>query len=338
MTQNEPLAIEVRDLCKRYPSVRPVRDVLLHPRSPKWIEALRGLDLEVHPGEVFGIIGANGAGKTSLIKILATLVLPSSGSARVFGKDVAKETPDVLTRLGLVLADERSFYWRLTVRQNLMFFSVLNEIPVRERAGRIDELIEIVGIRTCEHRPFRNLSSGFRQRVALARALLTDPDLLLMDEPTSSLDMRAAEEFRTWIREELVERRGKTILLVTHIASEAEELCSRIGLLRNGKLETLGSPSEIRTSRAGLASYRLRVTAWTQAIADELRASGALTQVDDRECSTSGEVVLHFAEEGLGPALELCLRRGVRIHDCNRESRTLSNILAGMLAPDAEPS
>ena len=172
----------------------------------------------------------------------------------------------------------------------------------------------------------------------MARALLTDPELLLMDEPTSSLDMRAAEEFRTWIREELVERRGKTILLVTHIASEAEELCSRIGLLRNGKLETLGSPSEIMERHGGQGSYRLRVTAWTQAVADELRASGALTQVDDRDCSASGEVVFHVTQEGISPALELCLRRGVRIHDCNRETRTLSSILAGMLAPDAEPS
>ena len=180
--------------------------------------------------------------------------------------------------------------------------------------------------------------AGVAGRTALARALLTDPDLLLMDEPTSSLDLRAAEEFRTWIRDELVERRGKTILLVTHIANEAEELCSRIGLLRNGKLKDLGSPSEIRENHGGLVSYRLRVTAWTEAVADELRASHALVRVDDRNIVASGEVVFHVGEEGISPALELCLRLGVRIHDCARTSRTLSSILADMLAPDAEPS
>jgi len=251
MTEHEPLAIEVRGVTKRYRKERRMRDVLLHPRRSEWVDVLKGLDLEVRSGEVFGILGANGSGKTSLIKILATLVLPTSGTARVFGRDVTRDPQAVISRLGLVLSDERSFYWRLTVRQNLSFFAVLNELSGGAREDRIDELIDIVGIREWEHRPFSDLSSGIRQRAAIARAMLTDPALLLMDEPTSSMDLRAAEEFRIWIREELVERCKKTILLVTHIASEAEELCTRIGLLIDGKLETLGSPAEIRSRHDG---------------------------------------------------------------------------------------
>ncbi len=234
-----------------------MRELLLRPWRVEWVDVRKGLDLEVRSGEVFGIVGPNGAGKTSLIKILATLVLPTSGTVRVLGWDVTQDSQAVISNMGLVLADERSFYWRLTVRQNLTFFAVLNELPRDVRDERIDELIGIVGVEEWEHRPFRDLSAGIRQRVGLARALLTDPALLLMDEPTSSLDMHASEEFRAWIREELVERRKKTILLVTHSAVEAEELCTRIGLLQGGKLEVLGSPAEVRSRHGGLPLARI---------------------------------------------------------------------------------
>jgi ABC-2 type transport system ATP-binding protein len=196
-------AIEARGLEKTFRKRRSVRELLSRPfAASEQVRALRGVDLEVREGEIFGLLGPNGAGKTTLLKILSCLVLPDRGSAKVAGHDVEDERR-VKPEIGLVNTDERSFYWRLNARENLSFFAVLYGVPRNRRAARIDELLARVDLLDAADRPFSGYSSGMKQRMAIARALLHDPPILLMDEPTRSLDPSSQLGLRRFILDEL---------------------------------------------------------------------------------------------------------------------------------------
>jgi ABC-2 type transport system ATP-binding protein len=202
-------AIEGSGLAKRFKKRRSLNAMIRHPfAKTEVVDALRGVDLAVGKGEIFGLLGPNGAGKTTLLKILACLVLPDRGVARIDGMDVTREN-EVKRRIGLVHTDERSFYWRLSARENLRFFARLYDVPGRRIESRIDELLARVDMTEAADRPFSEYSSGMKQRVAITRALLHDPPILLMDEPTRSLDPASALSLRVFIREQLQGRDGK---------------------------------------------------------------------------------------------------------------------------------
>jgi len=205
-----------------------------------------GVDLLVRRGEVFGILGPNGAGKTTLIKILCTLILPTGGEARVNGFDVEKESGRVRESIGLVTTDERSFYWRLTGRQNLEFFASLHNFYSDDARNMVDELLGVVDLKYAADERFLNYSAGMKQRMAIARGLLNDPAVLFMDEPTRSLDPGAAQNLRNFIAEEIVRERGKTIFISTHNLEEAEELCDRVAIFDDGRIKVVGSPDELK--------------------------------------------------------------------------------------------
>jgi len=207
-----------------------------------------GVDLLVEKGEVFGILGPNGAGKTTLIKILCTLILPTEGIARVNGYDVEKESGKVRESIGLVTTDERSFYWRLTGRQNLEFFASLHNFYSDDARDMVDELLGVVDLKFAADERFLNYSAGMKQRMAIARGLLNDPAVLLMDEPTRSLDPGAAQGLRDFIKEEIVRERGKTIFISTHNLEEAEQLCDRVAIFDDGNIKAIGSPGELKTA------------------------------------------------------------------------------------------
>lgn len=227
-------AIEVQALTKRYPAPRDWAGLIPSPRH--WTSALDQVSLQVGPGQVFGILGPNGAGKTTLLKILSTLVLPTAGRAWVSGLDVA-EAPLLARRsVGYCLDTERSFYYRLTGIQNLEFFAALNDVPRHEVASRVADLLRLVGLAPAGAARFMTYSSGMRQRLGLARALLADPDILLLDEPTKSLDPHAARDFRRFVRDELAGRLGKTVLLVTHTLEEARDCCDRLAVMESGRI------------------------------------------------------------------------------------------------------
>ncbi|HUU03509.1 MAG TPA: ABC transporter ATP-binding protein [Myxococcota bacterium] len=225
---------------KRFTLPRPLGQILAHPLSRKRIEVLSGVTLAVRTGSVTGILGPNGAGKTTLLRILAATIIPDRGSVSILGRDAVGRPSDVRARLGFVLSDERSFFWRLTARHNLSFFATLANLEPKDIRPRIDELCDVIGIQQELDKPFRDLSTGMRQRLSLARALLHDPEVLLVDEPTQAMDPGAARRTRDLLGQTLAGKMKKTILLATHNVEEARELCDRVAFLTDGKIAIEG--------------------------------------------------------------------------------------------------
>ena len=239
-------AIEGTGLEKTFVKKRSIRELVSHPfRRDQPIHALRGVDLRVEEGEIFALLGPNGAGKTTLLKIFCCLVLPDAGRAVVRGEDTVREHL-VKRSIGLVHSDERSFYWRLSARDNLRFFATLYDVPRLEIDSRIAELLARFDLLDAADRPFSDFSSGMKQRVAIARALLHDPPILLMDEPTRSLDPAAAMELRRFVVEDLNRRHGRTILLASHNLREVEVMAHRVAILVEGRVRQVGTVEEVR--------------------------------------------------------------------------------------------
>ncbi|MGC9514318.1 ABC transporter ATP-binding protein [Methanocrinis sp.] len=239
-------AIETRRLTKTFVLPRGFTDLVRRRPAIGGITPVDGLNLSVEKGEVFGILGPNGAGKTTLIKILCTLILPTAGSAQINGFDLERESGRVRESIGLVTTDERSFYWRLTGRQNLEFFASLHNFYSDEARDMVDDLLGVVDLRYAADERFLNYSAGMKQRMAIARGLLNDPSVLFMDEPTRSLDPGAAQGLRDFIAEEIVGERGKTIFISTHNLEEAEELCDRVAIFDDGRIKVIGSPEDLK--------------------------------------------------------------------------------------------
>lgn len=205
--------------------------------------ALDSVSLAVGRGEAVALVGRNGAGKTTLLKILATLVLPDSGRASVCGRDVVSDSAAVKSRIGLVTGDERSFYWRISGRENLMLFGALQNIPHRELAERADRLLAALGLAEQARLPFRSFSSGMKQRLAIARCLLHEPEALLLDEPNKGVDPLLQKKYIRYIREEVAGGMKRVVLLATHNLEEAIELGGRVALLEKGRLVYFDRPA-----------------------------------------------------------------------------------------------
>jgi len=271
-------AIEIRDLTKRYRKAKSYREILLKPFSREETTALRDVSLSVEAGETFALVGPNGAGKTTLVKILSTLVLPTSGEAFVAGYDVERHADRVRTRIGCVVTEERSFYWRLTGKQNLRFFAVLNNIPRANVERKVNELIALMGLESDADKTFKDYSTGMRHRLAVARALLTDPEILFFDEPTKSLDPPTAETVRGMIAGFVSREPKKTVLLATHDLAEAERLAGRIAILDRGIVRACGALSQLRKIVRAKRKFLLKLRKPEDTVAKLLRQLAAQSQ------------------------------------------------------------
>jgi ABC-2 type transport system ATP-binding protein len=236
-------AIAIRNLSKSYPGAFELRALLRRPPRKQPVQALSDVSFDVNEGEIFGLIGPNGAGKTTLTKIIATLVQPTTGAVTVKGFDSVKESAALRKMIGLAAAEERSFYWRLTVEQNLMFFARLYSIPKRKAQTRIAELLAQLDLEHSRAKRFGELSTGNKQRMAIARALLNTPPILLLDEPTRSLDPLAAARMRSLIGSLAAGDPPVTILLTSHNLNEIEELCQRIAIISHAGSHSYASQS-----------------------------------------------------------------------------------------------
>src|SRR3954451_317166 len=208
------------------------------------IEAVRGIDFEVPEGELFGLLGPNGAGKTTTIKMLITLLLPTAGSARVLGLDVVKDARALRKRIGYVFGGERGVYERLSGYDNLRYFAELYGVPPATQKPRIEELLELVGLKGREHERTEGYSRGMKQRLHVARGLLHDPEVVFLDEPTIGLDPVGAREVRATIGS--LTARGKTGLLATHHMFAAGALCGRVAVMSRGEIDVEGTPAELK--------------------------------------------------------------------------------------------
>lgn len=208
--------------------------------------ALRGIDLEVPWGGIVALLGPNGAGKSTLLRILGTTVLPDQGRALVAGHDVVADSAAVRRCLGLVLGEERSWYWRLSGRENLQFFAALHGLRRNAARARVTELLADVGLMEAADRRFDRYSSGMRARLSLARALLREPPVLLLDEPTRTLDPMAASSFRQEVRRQA--EAGRAVLFATHDLHEAAAVASRVVVMAGGEVvATADDPSDAAT-------------------------------------------------------------------------------------------
>jgi ABC-2 type transport system ATP-binding protein len=251
----------------------------------KWIdvEAVRGVSFEIEKGELFGLLGPNGAGKTTTIKMLITLLIPTSGTARVLGHDVVKEAREVRRQIGYVFGGERGVYERLSGYDNLRYFAELYGVPPREQRPRIDSLLELVGLMGREHERTEGYSRGMKQRLHVARGLLHDPPVVFLDEPTIGLDPVGARELRATIAS-LVEA-GKTVLLTTHYMFEADALCDRIAVINKGEIVAHGTPLDLKRGVAEGTVVEVEVFGIPDGTQDRVRAlPGVLSvSVEERE-------------------------------------------------------
>lgn len=227
---NDSLGIRTQDLTKEFS------------RNKKIIH---GVNLNVNKGELFCLVGPNGAGKTTLIKILCNLILPTSGEVFINGYHMLYDSERARASIGLVTGDERSFYWRLTGRQNMEFFAALYGLSSDRRKEKIEGLFDLLGIEEPDKR-FQEYPSGIKQRLSIARSLLNNPDILFIDELTKSLDTTSAKELRRIIKETLVREQGKTIFFSTHQLYEIEELADRIAFMVKGRIIAVGTTDELK--------------------------------------------------------------------------------------------
>lgn len=234
------------------------------------VEALRGVDLGVGRGEFVALLGRNGAGKTTLLKIVTTLLLPTAGEVRVAGLDALREPRRVRRKIGLVLAGERTVYWKLTGRENLLLFAGLYGVPRGEARRRAEALLAQVGLGEFRDVPAEKYSTGMRRRLALAKALIHDPEVLVLDEPTAGLDPQGVEGLWRILRE-LRDERKVSVLMATHNMFEAEELPDRVVILEEGKVVAEGTPEEVKARAGAVPTVVLTLAGPEPAVGPEAR-------------------------------------------------------------------
>lgn len=251
------------------------------------VYAVRDVSLALFPGELFGLFGPNGAGKSTLVRILATLLSPTSGSATVNGFDVTTEALRVRASLGLVTADERSFYGRLTAAQNLSFYAAMQNVPRRQIGSRVKAVLGLFDLAGKADALAQSLSTGQKQRLNMARALVHDPPILLLDEPTKSMDVQTSDFVKALIKEELVGRQGKSVVYISHELYEMDNFCDRVLILADGRVRVIGSPAELGAMLPRRALYRIVVEGNTGRIGAEMAAVPGVESVQEHSRGAS---------------------------------------------------
>ncbi|HKV61928.1 MAG TPA: ABC transporter ATP-binding protein [Candidatus Acidoferrum sp.] len=267
------VAISVESLAKSFPPARSGWRTFLQPFEKATAVALAGVSFEIREGESLALLGANGAGKSTLLRIIATLLVPTSGRARVAGHDTVNHSREVRRRLGYHAGTDHGFYARLTARENLLFFGQLNLLSRPAAVQRIAQLAEQFQIGEALDRQVRTLSTGTVQRLSLARALLHQPSVLLLDEPTRSLDAIAAAEFRRFLKSEVLRHGHTSLLFASHTLAEVELLADRVAVIDAGRLLACDTISTLKrsTEASSLEEVFLRLTGHDAAASNQER-------------------------------------------------------------------
>jgi ABC-2 type transport system ATP-binding protein len=311
--------------------------------SQEQVYALRDVSFTVRKGETIGLLGPNGAGKTTLLKIITSLIFPTTGRVLLEGHDIASDATRARRSMGLVTCDERSFYWRLTGRQNLSFFAALYGLPGGPAGRRIEELLEALGLADAGDRPYQGYSSGMKQKLAIARGLLANPRIVFYDEPTRSLDPLSTHSIRRWIIERRAASPGQSHVIATNQLAEAEELCDRVLIISRGTLLAEGSIDEIRRRYHPQDREVHRIT-WTGADRNGgLRPDpeGGIYEVQSEPPNELGRVLRVQTTRGgpgLTTALESILRSGGTVLGCETEQVSLDEVFRTVVLGKASGS
>ncbi len=308
------LAVDVKDLRREFRGKRST------------VVALDGANLQVEAGEIFGLLGPNGAGKTTLIRILSTLLLPTSGTATVCGYDAATEPEKVRPVISMASGAERVGYDFITGRGNLWFFSQLYGISSDVARSRIEELSATLGLDGYLDRKLYALSTGYRQRLAIARAFMNDPKVVFLDEPTSGLDVMTAKRIRDFMVKQ-AQQHNRTIFLATHNMTEGESICDRVAIIDKGRILACDSPATLKRM-IGVPAYVMEVTPPTESldfISSMPGVSGTTTSLD-QEREVARVQILAENETVIQRARSTIESRGMKIVSSWRKEPTLEEV------------
>jgi ABC-2 type transport system ATP-binding protein len=328
------LAIHTQDLGRIYKLRNAKKD------EAQELVALENVNLDVKRGELFGLLGPNGAGKTTLIKILTTLLAPTSGEAFVAGVNVATEPQNVRPRINMVSGGESSGYGLLTVRENLWMFAQFYGIPGKVANQRIEELLNVVGLGDRMNTKSSDLSTGLRQKMNIVRGFLTDPEVLFLDEPTLGLDVGASRDVRTFITHWVGDNPDKTLLLTTHYMVEADELCDRVAIINKGQLLACDTPNKLKQDLQREAIFRLEVSPLNGMGTASFEQLSGVKRV--KHTAKDGFSILELAldEEGvLGSVVNTMTSNAIDIINLQKREPTLEDVfvkLTGLSLEEAE--
>ena len=336
-------AIETKDLSRIYKIRGNKKEKLIR----KELVALENVNLTVERGELFGLLGPNGAGKTTLIKILTTLLAPTSGWARVAGYDVTQHPNLVRPRINMVSGGESSGYGLLTVRENLWMFSQFYGMPSKEANQRIVELLKMVGLEDRIHTKSSDLSTGLRQKMNIVRGFLTDPEVLFLDEPTLGLDVGAARDvrklIRTWVdTSPLSSGEGKgegrrTLLLTTHYMVEAEELCDRVAIINKGRVLACDTPANLKRNLQRDAIFEIETSPLngltSQILQDQPEVKKAA--LTDIEGGARLELILK-EEAALASVINILTQKEIKVKRLTKREPTLEDVFMDLVGQKME--
>jgi ABC-2 type transport system ATP-binding protein len=305
--------------------------------EPKELIALDNVTLEIRRGELFGLLGPNGAGKTTLIKILTTLLAPSSGWAQVAGFDVVKDPDKVRPRINMVSGGESSGYGLLTVRENLWMFAQFYGISSQESNKRIKELLQVVGLSDRINSKSSDLSTGLRQKMNIVRGFLTDPDVLFLDEPTLGLDVGASREVRNFIRKWVDNDPTRTILLTTHYMVEADELCDRVAIINQGRVLACDTPAALKRRLQSEAIFRMEVSPLNGLGVDQLEALPGVNKVTHSQQDGCATLELILAQDdAIAAVVNAMTSKEVRILRMQKREPTLEDVFVDLVGQSME--
>jgi len=302
--------------------------------DPEEVVALDNVNIEIRHGELFGLLGPNGAGKTTLIKILSTLLLPTSGRAVVDGLDVAKDFEEIRRRISMVSGGETSGYGLLTVEENLWMFARFYGLDSSVALKRIDDFLELMGIADRKRTKIADLSTGLRQKMNFVRGFICDPSVVFLDEPTLGLDVTAARDVRTFIKNWLLEQEGRTILLTTHYMTEADQLCDRLAIIDEGKVMACDTPRSLKRRLQREAFFKLKVGPLGPKPSREamLESVPGVRQVSiiEKDSETELNLILE-KEEILSDILAHLGRRGSNLISLEKSEPTLEDVFIDLV-------
>ncbi len=299
----------------------------------KNVVALDGVSLQVGEGEIFGVLGPNGAGKTTMIRILSTLLLPTSGVAKVMGYDVAKEPEKVRPLISMASGAERAGYDYITTRGNLWFFSQLYGIPSEVAQARINELSKQIGLSENLDKKFYALSTGYRQRATIVRAFVHDPKVVFLDEPTIGLDVMTALRIREFLVNQAKEH-GRTILLATHNMAEVDAICDRVAIIDQGKILASDTPAALKRS-LGAPALVMEISppppAEQLTMLSKIEGVKGYTSAIDEERSLSRVQVVVQNENTAQKVLEATREAGLNVLSSWRQQATLEEVFVALV-------